>query len=71
MVWQGVQEAHIQTGQNIEITTAMVRQLREDTGLGIMACKKVLLLSNGDLDKAKELLRKGYDPYFGCLVTKR
>jgi hypothetical protein len=47
MVWQGVQEAHIQTGQNIEITTAMVRQLREDTGLGIMACKKLCFVLMG------------------------
>jgi len=71
MVWQGIQEAHIESGQNITITTAMAKQLREDTGLGLTACKKVLLLSNGDIDRAKELLRKGYDPYFGCLVTKR
>lgn len=71
MVWQGVQEAHIQAGHNVEITTAMTKQLREDTGLGLMACKKALLRSNGDLEGAKKLLRGGYDPYFGCLVTKR
>mgnify|MGYP003404713798 CR=1 FL=1 len=71
MVWQGIQEEHIKTKDNVQITVDMVRQLREDTGLGMMACKKVLLRANGDLDKAKELLRKGYDPYQFCLVTKR
>lgn len=35
-----------------------VRDLREQTGAGIMDCKRALAESKGDLAKAKELLRK-------------
>jgi elongation factor Ts len=40
-----------------EITAAMVKELRERTGLGMMECKKALEESGGDLKKAEELLR--------------
>jgi elongation factor Ts len=40
-----------------EITAAMVKELRELTGLGMMECKKALEESGGDLKKAEELLR--------------
>jgi len=40
------------------ITAAMVAQLRERTGLGMMECKKALTEADGDLDGAIELLRK-------------
>src|SRR6185369_3056624 len=40
-----------------EITAAMVKELREQTGLGMMECKKALAESGGDLKKAEELLR--------------
>jgi len=40
-----------------EITAALVRDLRERTGLGMMECKKALAESQGDLAKAEELLR--------------
>lgn len=35
-----------------------IRQLREETGVSIVECKKALEESNGDFEKAKELLRK-------------
>ena len=40
-----------------DITAAMVKELRERTGLGMMECKKALEESGGDLAKAEELLR--------------
>jgi elongation factor Ts len=40
-----------------EITAAMVKQLREDTGLGMMDCKKALEEAGGDIDVAKDALR--------------
>jgi elongation factor Ts len=40
-----------------EITAALVKELREMTGLGMMECKKALTEANGDLKKAEELLR--------------
>jgi elongation factor Ts len=41
-----------------EITAAMVRQLREDTGLPMMDCKQALSETSGDMTAAKDLLRK-------------
>jgi elongation factor Ts len=41
-----------------EITAAMVKALRERTGLPMMDCKKALQETNGDEDKALEHLRK-------------
>ena len=40
-----------------EITAGMVKELRERTGLGMMECKKALAESDGDLNKAEDLLR--------------
>jgi len=40
-----------------EVTAAMVRELREMTGLGMMECKKALVETNGDLKSAEDLLR--------------
>ena len=42
----------------MEITAAMVKELREMTGAGVMACKKALVETDGDIDAAIELLRK-------------
>lgn len=39
------------------VTAAMVAQLREMTGLGMMECKKALVETDGDLKKAEELIR--------------
>jgi elongation factor Ts len=41
-----------------DITAAMVKQLRDATGAGMMECKKALAEANGDLDAATTLLRK-------------
>jgi elongation factor Ts len=41
-----------------EITAAMVRDLRERTGAGMMDCKKALTESNGDMEAAIDWLRK-------------
>jgi elongation factor Ts len=41
-----------------EITAAMVRELREKTGAGMMDCKKALVESNGDMEAAIDWLRK-------------
>lgn len=40
------------------ITAAMVKELREMTGAGMMDCKKALGETNGDMDKAVEFLRE-------------
>ena len=40
------------------ITAAMVKELRELTGAGMMDCKKALNETNGNMDEAVEFLRK-------------
>ena len=40
------------------ITPAMVKELRESTGCGMMDCKKALTEANGDMEKATEILRE-------------
>lgn len=42
----------------MEISMELVRDLREKTGVGIMDCKKALLETSGDVEKATEWLRK-------------
>lgn len=42
----------------MEISASMVKDLREKTGLGMMDCKKALVETQGDADKAVEYLRK-------------
>lgn len=42
----------------MEITASMVKQLREMTSAGVMACKKALVETDGDFDKAIEVLRE-------------
>lgn len=41
-----------------KVDIALIQKLRERTGLGMMDCKKALEESNGDIEKAIELLRK-------------
>ncbi|MBE5867766.1 MAG: elongation factor Ts [Lachnospiraceae bacterium] len=41
-----------------EITAAMVKELREATGAGMMDCKKALAATEGNMDEAVEFLRK-------------
>ena len=40
------------------ITADMVKTLREKTGVGMMECKKALLETEGDIEKAQDFLRK-------------
>lgn len=42
---------------SLNISAAMVKELRDRTGSGIMDCKKALIESNGSLDKAMQILR--------------
>lgn len=42
----------------MKITASMVKELREITGAGMMDCKKALNECKGDLETAKEFLRK-------------
>jgi elongation factor Ts len=41
----------------MEITTEMIKQLREESGAGILDCRKALQDTNGDFEKAKVILR--------------
>ena len=40
------------------ITSALVKELRERTGAGMMDCKKALVNCDGDMDKAIDFLRE-------------
>ena len=40
------------------VTAAMVKELRERTGAGMMECKRALVESSGDLAQAADVLRK-------------
>ncbi|MFR2966212.1 MAG: hypothetical protein ACLTK0_07415 [Anaerovoracaceae bacterium] len=40
------------------VTAQLVKELRERTGAGMMDCKKVLVETDGDIEKAIELLRE-------------
>ncbi len=42
----------------MEIKASLVKDLREKTGAGIMDCKKALNETGGDIDKARDFLRK-------------
>lgn len=42
----------------MQITAAMVKELRERTGAGMMECKKALSEAGGDMDAAIEIMRK-------------
>lgn len=48
----------IEKPKTVAISAALVKQLREETGAGMMDCKKALAESGGDLEKAQEYLRK-------------
>jgi elongation factor Ts len=42
----------------MQITTDMIKQLRESTGAGILDCRKALESSDGDMEKAIDFLRE-------------
>ena len=41
----------------MDIKPALVKELRERTGAGMMECKKALVETQGDMDQAVEWLR--------------
>jgi len=41
-----------------EVTSEMIKELREKTQAGMVDCKKALVETNGDMEKAVDLLRK-------------
>jgi len=45
------------TAHSVAISAALIKDLREETGAGMMECKKALEASNGDKEKAKAWLR--------------
>lgn len=42
----------------MEITALMVKELRQKTGAGVMACKKALVEAEGDMERAVKVLRE-------------
>ena len=40
------------------VTAQLVKELRDMTGAGMMDCKKALVETDGDIDKAVEVLRE-------------
>ena len=42
----------------MQITSGMVKELRDKTGAGIMDCKEALTASEGSIDDAVDFLRK-------------
>jgi len=40
------------------ISVDAIKQLREETGIGMMDCKKALTEADGDIERAKEILRE-------------
>lgn len=42
----------------MEITTEVIKTLRDETGVSVMQCKKALEEAGGDIEKAKVILRK-------------
>jgi len=42
----------------IEVTAAMVKELRDGTSVGMMECRKALIETNGDIDAAIKYLRE-------------
>ena len=40
------------------VTAQLVKELRDRTGISMMDCKSALMESEGDIDKAIEVLRK-------------
>ncbi|XP_074280937.1 polyprotein of EF-Ts, chloroplastic [Silene latifolia] len=51
-------EKPVEKVATVAVSAALVKQLREETGAGMMDCKKALSETGGDLEKAQEYLRK-------------
>ncbi|KAG2713089.1 hypothetical protein I3760_04G158800 [Carya illinoinensis] len=48
----------IQKPPTVTVSAALVKQLRDESGAGMMDCKKALSETGGDIEKAQEYLRK-------------
>jgi elongation factor Ts len=48
----------LEGGREVEISAALVKELRTKTGAGMMDCKEALQASGGNMEKAIEYLRK-------------
>ncbi|KAL9224063.1 hypothetical protein vseg_000136 [Gypsophila vaccaria] len=51
-------EKPVEKAPTVAVSAALVKQLRDETGAGMMDCKKALAETGGDLEKAQEYLRK-------------
>ena len=54
----GTYTLYLQQVLYMEITTEIIKELRDQTGVAIMQCKKALEEAGGDIEKAKVILRK-------------
>lgn len=54
----GVEPLNYDVSVATTISLALVKQLREETGVGMMDCKKALTKTRGDIVKAHEFLKK-------------
>ncbi|MCS6937217.1 MAG: elongation factor Ts [Candidatus Bipolaricaulota bacterium] len=48
----------------------LVKRLREETGIGILDCKRALEQANGDLEKAKKILREQGKEIFAARTSE-
>lgn len=55
---QSLEKETVEKPPTASISAALVKQLREETGSGMMDCKKALMETGGNLEKAQEYLRK-------------
>ncbi|KAK9697704.1 hypothetical protein RND81_08G054900 [Saponaria officinalis] len=51
-------EKPVEKAPTVAVSAALVKQLRDETGAGMMDCKKALSETGGDVEKAQEYLRK-------------
>ncbi|XP_021741470.1 uncharacterized protein LOC110707738 isoform X2 [Chenopodium quinoa] len=51
-------EKPVEKAPTVAVSAALVKQLRDETGAGMMDCKKALAETGGDLEQAQEYLRK-------------
>ena len=58
ILFEGFFVLHLEILEYMEITTEAVKELRDETGVSIMQCKKALEEAGGDKQKALEILAK-------------
>ena len=52
------------------VTAAMVKELRDATGAGMMDCKKALVAADGDMQKAIDAMRKRSEEHTSELQSR-